>query len=370
MLVRYSDGWKELPFTVRHSEFLGYKQARYDDVDSEDGRESEDSGDTGDTGDSVDDEESDDSDDSNDSGDSQDDDMIVETCLLRQPQPGAWQAALEHWERAGLRSRSQPKSQPSVIIYRSTSPTDDAVLEPDTRTRFSQSYGPGQNAKTYGKVKDTALMAPGERDRETLVVVKRGPGVDYAEGERPTILQPEMGSDIRCDTDAWTWDEAKKVAKTTMQPHNVSRIRAGFGATMADAEPTIEQSQPEPPQHLTLPQAQLFDILPALHEILARIEHNPQDAANAQSVLVDGEIGINYTNLQPLDPKELPAAILPLKAQMRKGLKELEKLPDMDRSVEEQEEEIAELKMKIKRQEEVMREMGRMGVIVKNRLGS
>ncbi|KAK4896288.1 hypothetical protein LTR27_005810 [Elasticomyces elasticus] len=154
------------------------------------------------------------------------------------------------------------------------------------------------------------------------------------------------------------------------QPHNVSRIRAGFGATTTDAEPTIKQSQPEPLQQLTLPPAQLFDILPALHEILARIEHNSQDAANAQSVLADGEIGINYTNLQPLDPKELPAAILPLKAQMRKGLKELEKLPDMDRLVEEQDEEIAELKMKIKRQEEVMREMDRMGVIVKNRLGS
>ncbi|KAK5713018.1 hypothetical protein LTR17_017731 [Elasticomyces elasticus] len=181
MLVRYSDGWKELHFIVRHSEFLGYKQARYDDVDSEDGRESEESAD------SVDDEESDDS---NDSGDSQDDDMIVETCLLRQPQP--------------------------VVIYQSTSPTDDAVLEPDRRTRFSQSYGPGQNAKTYGKVKDTALMVPGERDKETMVVVKRGSGVDYAEAVRPTILQPEMGSDLRCDTDAWTWDEAKKVAKTTM----------------------------------------------------------------------------------------------------------------------------------------------------------
>ncbi|KAK4896287.1 hypothetical protein LTR27_005809 [Elasticomyces elasticus] len=219
MLVRYSDGWKELHFIVRHSEFLGYKQARYDDVDSEDGRESEDSGD------GVDDEESDDS---NDSGDSQDDDMIVETCLLRQPQPGAWQAALDHWERAGLRPRSQPKPQPSVVIYRSTSPTDDAVLEPDTRTRFSQSYGPGQTAKTYGKVKDTALMAPGERDRETLVVVKRGPGVDYAEAVRPTILQPEMGSDIRCDTDAWTWDEAKKVAKTTM----VGEMRAMYAMQM------------------------------------------------------------------------------------------------------------------------------------------
>ncbi|KAK4960257.1 hypothetical protein LTR10_003151 [Elasticomyces elasticus] len=382
MLVRYSDGWKELHFIVRHSEFLGYKQARFDDVDSEDGRETEESGD------SVDDEESDDS---NDSSDSQDDDMIDDTCLLRQPQPGAWQAALEHWERAGLRSRSQPKPQPSVVIYRSTSPTDDAVLEPDTRTRFSQSYGPGQNAKTYGKVKDTALMAPGERDREALVVVKRGSGVDYAEAVRPSILQPEMGSDLRCDTDAWTWDEAKKVAKTTMVgemrsmyamqifgpgPHQPSRSLTnitrthGFGANMADAEPTIEQSQPEPPQQLTLPPAQLFDILPALHEILARIEHNPQDVANAQSVFADGEIGINYTNLQPLDPKELPAAILPLKAQMRKGLKELEKLPDMDRSVEEQDEEIVELKMKIKRQEEVMREMGRMGEIVKNRLGS
>lgn len=106
------------------------------------------------------------------------------------------------------------------------------------------------------------------------------------------------------------------------------------------------------PSQPTLPPPQLFHILPALHEILARIDH----ASAAPGILTDSDndLGTAYTSLQPLDPKDLSGAIAPLKSQIRKGLRELEKLPDMDRSVLEQEEEIAELETKIYEQRTVL----------------
>ncbi|KAK4553423.1 hypothetical protein LTR86_009480 [Recurvomyces mirabilis] len=94
-------------------------------------------------------------------------------------------------------------------------------------------------------------------------------------------------------------------------------------------------------ERAAMPPSHLFDILPALHEILSRIDHASSGPDPTEHDNTD--LGTAYTNLQPLDPKELSTAILPLKAQIRRGQRELEKLPDMERSVAEQEEEIMEL---------------------------
>ena len=67
-----------------------------------------------------------------------------------------------------------------------------------------------------------------------------------------------------------------------------------------------------------------------------------------------------YTDLPPLEPKELPTEVLQIKAKTRKALRELEKLPDMERSVEEQEEEIRELEGRIRRQRDMVRRLGEM----------
>ena len=119
---------------------------------------------------------------------------------------------------------------------------------------------------------------------------------------------------------------------------------------------------------LTLPPPQVFDLLPALYEILARLDQSAP-AAEPAADQDERDIGAHYTNLQPLEPKDLPAAILPLKAQIRRGLKELEKLPDMERTVQEQEEEIAELEERIKRQQEMLKRMASLGKGVEERLG-
>ncbi|KAK0905680.1 hypothetical protein LTR91_011127 [Friedmanniomyces endolithicus] len=118
---------------------------------------------------------------------------------------------------------------------------------------------------------------------------------------------------------------------------------------------TTQPSQPRQPQlpaptpptqQPPLPPPQLFDILPALHELLARIDHSSPityppsfPPINASNEPAAESLALNYSNLHPLDPKDLPSAILPLKAQMRRGLVELGRLGDMERSVEEQGEE-------------------------------
>ncbi|KAK5108648.1 hypothetical protein LTR62_008139 [Meristemomyces frigidus] len=116
--------------------------------------------------------------------------------------------------------------------------------------------------------------------------------------------------------------------------------------------------------HPVLPPSQLFDILPALHEILARLDHTPSTAEITRDSDGDNDLGTAYTGVQPLDPKDLPTAIAPLKSQIRKGLRELLNLPDMDRSIADQDEEIQQLETKISQQQAVL-----MG-LAKEKMGS
>ncbi len=120
---------------------------------------------------------------------------------------------------------------------------------------------------------------------------------------------------------------------------------------------TTSQSKP------TLPPPQTFDILPTLHELLARIDHAPNLTSLDLSPPDSGstDLGSLYADLPPLEPKELPIEVLQIKAKIRRALKELEKLPDMERSVEEQEEEIRELEERGRRQMEVERRLGSWG---------
>jgi len=101
----------------------------------------------------------------------------------------------------------------------------------------------------------------------------------------------------------------------------------------------------------TLPPPFLFDLLPALYELLSRID--PPD------------------DHHPFDPKDLPTAILPLKAQMRRALREVAALPDIDRGVVEQEAEIVELELLRRRQEEALKGLGEVctGVLERGQLG-
>ncbi|KAF7334588.1 hypothetical protein MVEN_02288700 [Mycena venus] len=153
MLVRHGTGWKELYYLSHDSAFLAYA----------------------------------------------DDDFMYERRYLRVPQPAGWQRVLE--KRDGVRSGA------SVEIYRATSRRPCSVLlEPATRAVLVQTLAAGQDLTTYGDQEDISLMAAGERDKEVLVVVRRGQGVDYAEKEGSPYLED---GDIREDKQAQTWNQIK-----------------------------------------------------------------------------------------------------------------------------------------------------------------
>lgn len=159
MLIRFGGGWKELHFFTFDSNLLGYAdKMRYlglhDDMNNR---------------------------------------------YMRLPQPADWQETMNQ--------RDGEASKPAVIVYRSKdSSTRGSVFQPDKREVMVQAFGPDQDAQTYGRAEDPDLMRPGEVEKEILVVVKRGQGVDCAEKEVPTYVGVY---DIRWSFDMRTWKEIK-----------------------------------------------------------------------------------------------------------------------------------------------------------------
>lgn len=123
------------------------------------------------------------------------------------------------------------------------------------------------------------------------------------------------------------------------------------------------------PQQPALPRPDMFDVLPALHELLARIDHRspslggdpaptgPVPSASISSSSSEDD-GAAYAELAPLEPRDLPTEALAIKAKIRRALREVEKLPDMERSVEEQRREIEDLEDRIARQRQTLRKLG------------
>ncbi|KAJ6531822.1 hypothetical protein B0H19DRAFT_1214149 [Mycena capillaripes] len=157
MLVRHGTGWKELYYLSHNSAFLAYKHDWFSAVGAPD-----------------------------------------EDRYLRVPQPAGWQRALE--------KRDGASSGASVAIYRATSDRKGVVLDPASRVAFAQTLPPGRDLRTFGTEEDAALMAPGEREKEVLVVVKRGHGVDYAEKQGSPYLEE---GDIREWFPNKTWTQIK-----------------------------------------------------------------------------------------------------------------------------------------------------------------
>lgn len=130
---------------------------------------------------------------------------------------------------------------------------------------------------------------------------------------------------------------------------------------------------------LHLPPPQTFDVLPPLYELLARVDKHQNQSSipgegESHHILegAAGDIGAAYgkgEHLQPLNPKELPTAALEIKGLIRHALKEVEKLPDVDRDVEEQEDEIKELEERVKRQREMLQGLAEVAKSMEGRLG-
>lgn len=166
-LVKYGEGWKQLRCISHSSKILGVKCYR-----SEPG------------------------------------DFLDE--YRRKHQPADWMSIMTH--------RDGAETQPSVQVYRSTQPAnarpDKVGLVTDERTRLpyaQQAPEPGSEAaQMYGLVQDADLMSSAEeRNKELMVVVTRGKGVDYEVKENSPRLPKDIG-DIRDDCPNMTWAQIQK----------------------------------------------------------------------------------------------------------------------------------------------------------------
>ncbi|KAF2874873.1 hypothetical protein BDV95DRAFT_656595, partial [Massariosphaeria phaeospora] len=118
---------------------------------------------------------------------------------LRQPQPDAWRSAL--FQRDG------PNSGASVTIYRSKTGTPGSILNHHEKEIFEQNVAP-QHLEDFGLEKDPVLISPGERQKEVLIIVKRGRDADIME----EVSKPpyDQTYDIRALAEDKTWSEIRE----------------------------------------------------------------------------------------------------------------------------------------------------------------
>ncbi|KAH6677505.1 RNA polymerase II transcription mediator complex subunit 9-domain-containing protein [Halenospora varia] len=123
-----------------------------------------------------------------------------------------------------------------------------------------------------------------------------------------------------------------------------------------------------PPSSLGLPEglsADSIDTLPVLSALLSRLQ-NPSttSTSTAGSPPAASPSQIASGN-GPLTIKDIPAATDELKHKVQKARAQVKELPDMDRTITEQEDEIRELEEKIARQREVLVSLRDVGAATK-----
>lgn len=190
-LVRHGSGWRELRFVSPGSALLGYANAMPSFL--------------------VDDDEDDDGDEDGAGG--------RKRCRFwRRPQP-------DHW-RSALLDRDGEASEPEVAIYRSAKLGRGCgsgirgVLDERTRETYEQEVPQGRLAmEDFGIWGDKVLLADGEREKEMMIVVKRGGRrgrgrgagaglVDCAEKEGEG--SPFIPGDIRQEMGGMSWEAIRR----------------------------------------------------------------------------------------------------------------------------------------------------------------
>jgi hypothetical protein len=105
----------------------------------------------------------------------------------------------------------------------------------------------------------------------------------------------------------------------------------------------------EQQQGVVLPSPAMFDILPPLHELLSRLL-----AADTDPLLMMPVTSPVYKGQQPLSMHHLAGEISAIRNRIRKARASVEELPDMDRSIDEQQQEISLLQDKIAKQSVIL----------------
>jgi hypothetical protein len=173
----------------------------------------------------------------------------------------------------------------------------------------------------------------------------------------------------------------------------VSAVSQAKGSSAPETPSAI----PTSPRTVPFPSPQTFDFLPSLHVILLRLLSSAQvtNQAAAATAATNASSGpstttpsqpqqqhkasqqsapsatvpatssaagttlLGSTTLPPLDVKDLPTAASAVKIRIQKARAVIEGLPDVARTVEEQEQEIDELQDRIGRLRSVIAEFGR-----------
>ncbi|KAF9731675.1 hypothetical protein PMIN06_007727 [Paraphaeosphaeria minitans] len=117
--------------------------------------------------------------------------------------------------------------------------------------------------------------------------------------------------------------------------------------------PTPAQGPPPPSSAPALPPPSTFDILPGLHRVLSRLISTsvqpPGAAPTPGQSSADG----------PLDIQQVSTAATEVKLKLQKARKAVMALPDIDRSVEDQQDEIDFLETRIAKLKAALLELGK-----------
>lgn len=127
------------------------------------------------------------------------------------------------------------------------------------------------------------------------------------------------------------------------------------------------QSTPQP-SLLNLPEAlspDSIDTLPVLSAILSRLQTLSPNAATTSGSPPAPSPSQLAGGTGPLSIKDIPAATDDLKHKLQKARAQVKELPDIDRTLAEQEEEIQELEEKIRKQREVLERLKEVGLAAK-----
>ncbi|KIN00844.1 hypothetical protein OIDMADRAFT_93422, partial [Oidiodendron maius Zn] len=124
------------------------------------------------------------------------------------------------------------------------------------------------------------------------------------------------------------------------------------------------QSTPQPSSTVSLPEglsADSVDTLPVLSAVLARLQNlsTPTTASSASPPTPSPSQAVSGTG--PLTIKDIPAATDQLKHKLQRARAQVKELPDIDRSITEQQEEIRELEERIAKQRDVLEKLRQAG---------
>ncbi|KAF1362461.1 hypothetical protein EJ07DRAFT_153368 [Lizonia empirigonia] len=130
-------------------------------------------------------------------------------------------------------------------------------------------------------------------------------------------------------------------------PHAPASARASLPPT-GSATPALQALQAPAPASPGLPPPTTFDILPDLHRLLKRLIDTAPTPAPAQAN-ADG----------PLEIQHVATAATDIRLKIQRAQRAVLALPEIDRTCEDQEEEIEDLEARIARLKASLRELAR-----------